>query len=206
MSPRASSSKEPLLRALLLRSRLLRALSRCSPALAVAVALAGCSRSETPQEPGSGSGAAEAAPAEGSAPAAGADSAGTPPPAIAAPPAPDEGSGVAVPPSLPALMRRVGFVEAGPEDLAAFVHLPPGAEGQAGVFGEGDRAVRVALIAYPNPRYVAPHLSDVQERVRVLPNPREAAVAHDRFIVHVMAVDRATADEVAGRIAETLGW
>lgn len=110
------------------------------------------------------------------------------------------------PPSLPSVMRRAGFVEASPADLADFVHVPPGAEGQAGVFGEGERSVRVALIAYPNPRYVAPHLSDVQERARVLPDAREAAVASGRMIVHVMAVDGATAREVADRIAAVLGW
>lgn len=110
------------------------------------------------------------------------------------------------PPTLPSLMRQAGFERASQADLADFVHLPPGAEGEAGVFGEGERAVRIALIAYPNPRYVRPHVTDVQERIRVLPNPREAVLHHHRWVVHLMAVDRATADESARRIQAVLGW
>ena len=110
------------------------------------------------------------------------------------------------PPSLPSLMRQAGFERASEADLADFVHVPPGAEGEAGVFGEGDRAVRVALIAYPNPRYVRPHVTDVLERIRVLPNPREAVLYHHRWVVHLMAVDRATADETAARLLGVLRW
>ncbi|MFT6395565.1 MAG: hypothetical protein ACJAYU_000307 [Bradymonadia bacterium] len=103
-------------------------------------------------------------------------------------------------------MRQAGFERASEADLADFVHLPPGAEGEAGVFGEGNRAVRIALISYPNPRYVRPHVTDVQERIRVLPNPREAVLHHHRWVVHLMAVDRATADDTAERIRTVLGW
>ncbi len=110
------------------------------------------------------------------------------------------------PPTLPSLMRQAGFERASAADLAEFVHLPPGAEGEAGVFGEGERAVRIALIAYPNPRYVRPHVTDVRERIRVLPNPREAVLHHHRWVVHLMAVDRATADEAAERIRNVLAW
>ena len=103
-------------------------------------------------------------------------------------------------------MRRIGFIEADSADLTEFAHLPPGAEGQAGAFGEGERVVRVASIAYPNPRYVAPHLTDVRERIRVLPNPREAVLAQDRWIIHIMARDLDTANEVRDGLAATLGW
>ena len=110
------------------------------------------------------------------------------------------------PPTLPSLMRQAGYDRASEASLADFVHVPPGAEGEAGVFGEGERAVRVAMIAYPNPRYVRPHVTDVQERIRVLPNPREAVLHHHRWVVHLMAVDKETADETAERLREVLGW
>jgi len=103
-------------------------------------------------------------------------------------------------------MRRIGYETAGEADLAEFVHVPPGARGESGVFGSGEHQVRVALIEYPNPRYVRPHLSDVQERVRVLPSAREAVLAHERWIVHVMAADLATAELTRSRIAEALFW
>lgn len=110
------------------------------------------------------------------------------------------------PPALAGLMRRIGYAEASEADLDAFAHLPPGATGDAGTFGSGEATVRVALIAYPNARYVAPHLNDVHERERVLPSPREAAVAHDRWILHVMARDHASARAVADAAADALGW
>jgi hypothetical protein len=116
------------------------------------------------------------------------------------------GSGVRDPASLPVLMRQIGFDDASEADLAEFVHLPPGAEGTAGAFGGGAAQVRVALVGYPNPRYAAPHVSDIRERVRVIPSARESVATHGRWVIHVLAVDRATAEDVRDRLVEVLGW
>ncbi len=109
-------------------------------------------------------------------------------------PTPSAGSGTPTP---------VSTAEA---DLAEFVHLPPGAEGTAGAFGGGAAQVRVAVVGYPNPRYAAPHVSDIRERVRVIPSAREAVATHGRWVIHVLAVDRATAEDVRDRLVEFLGW
>ncbi len=116
------------------------------------------------------------------------------------------GSDVQDPPSLPVMMRQIGFDDASEADLAEFVHLPPGAEGTAGAFGGGAAQVRVAVVGYPNPRYAAPHVSDIRERVRVIPSAREAVATHGRWVIHVLAVDRATAEDVRDRLVEFLGW
>lgn len=110
------------------------------------------------------------------------------------------------PPTLPSLMRQAGYEHASEAALSDFVHVPPGAEGEAGTFGEGANAVRVALIAYPNPRYVRPHVTDVLERARVLEEARETVLSHHRWVVHIVAVDRERADDAAARLARVLGW
>lgn len=110
------------------------------------------------------------------------------------------------PPSLPSLMRQAGYDRASEANLADFVHVPPGAEGEAGTFGEGQNAVRVALIAYPNPRYVRPHVTDVRERTRVLAEAREAVLFHHRWVVHIVAVDHERVEEAEERIRRVLGW
>lgn len=174
----------------------------------VATLVAGCDRPSDPPPPAEGSGeepTTAAAPTEGSA-AAAPDAPAAPPSTADATAEAEETEPSLAPPALAALMRRIGYAEASEADLDAFAHLPPGATGDAGAFGSGDATVRAALIAYPNARYVAPHLNDVRERERVLPSPREAAVAHDRWIFHVMARDHDTAREVANAAADALGW
>jgi len=110
------------------------------------------------------------------------------------------------PPPLVEIMRRAGYTDAADADLAEFVHVPPGAEGEAGSFGDGEGEARVAFVRYPNDRYARPHVTDVAERRRILPELGEAIVAEGRFVAHVRAVDRVTADAVANRIADSLGW
>lgn len=103
-------------------------------------------------------------------------------------------------------MRGIGYTDASPASLDEFVHLPPGAEGEAGTFGSGERTVRVALIGYPNRHYARPHVTDVAERNRVLPAPREAIVSNGRWVVHVAAADRESAEAVVERVREALDW
>ncbi len=110
------------------------------------------------------------------------------------------------PPDLVTLMRAIGFADAVPADLADFVHVPPGAEGEAGSFGGSDGEVRVALVRYPNPRYARPHRTDVEERRRVVPDLGEAVAQQGRFVVHVRAAQRSRADAVVAAIVEELGW
>lgn len=173
---------------------------------AAAMLTAACDRGaeDAPAEPATG--AATALPEAQTAPDEPAtEAAPTPPAADATEPAAAVDD-TPPPPSLPALMRRVGYVEADSADLADFVHLPPGATGQAGAFGHDEETVRVALISYPNSRYARPHFVDVQTRVNVLPNPREAALVNGRYLVHIMARDLDTANRVRDQIAETLQW
>lgn len=110
------------------------------------------------------------------------------------------------PPPLVEIMRRVGYTDASEADLAEFVHLPPGADGEAGSFGDGAGEARVAFVRYPNPRYARPHVTDIMERRRLLPELGEAIVSDGRYVAHVRAANRATADAVADRIADSLAW
>lgn len=134
-----------------------------------------------------------AAPAPAGVPAAGATDPAAPP---------DEGPM----PDLLAVMRAVGWPEAEPQDLAAYVPVPPASEGQAGQFGRGDQEVGVALIRYPNPRYAQPHVVDVRERLRVAPTLPEAVAMHGRSVLHVRAADRTTAETVLASIVARLAW
>lgn len=115
---------------------------------------------------------------------------------------PDEGPM----PDLLAVMRAVGWPEAEPQDLAAYVPVPPASEGQAGQFGSGDQEVGVALIRYPNPRYAQPHVVDVRERLRVAPTLPEAVAMHGRSVLHVRAANRQTAETVLTSIVARLAW
>ncbi|MCB9506927.1 MAG: hypothetical protein H6698_04345 [Myxococcales bacterium] len=182
-----------------LRTRLLAGI------VALGAVASGCSpgRDPAPTE------AAE--PADGSATtAANPDDPPAPPAATGAPsenPAPGAAhAAVTEPPPLAGLMARVGFDPDGAAALDDFVHLPPGATGESGEFRRGTDTVRVALIRYPNPRFAAPHVTDIDERRRVLPHPHEAVASRDRFVVHVVARDLATADAVARDVSVALGW
>lgn len=110
------------------------------------------------------------------------------------------------PPELLVVMRAIGYADAQPSDLAEFVPVPPGATGEAGNFGDGEREVSVALLRYPNPRYARPHVTDVQERRLVLPATGEAVISDGRFVIHIMATNRETADAVASALASELDW
>jgi hypothetical protein len=110
------------------------------------------------------------------------------------------------PPGLVEMMRRAGYTDASQADLAEFVHLPPGADGEAGSFGDGQGEARVAFVRYANERYARPHVTDVLERRRILPGLGEAVASDGRYVIHVRAVDRVTADAIAARIADSLGW
>lgn len=107
---------------------------------------------------------------------------------------------------LVALMREVGFADARPEDLAQYVPVPPGAVGAAGSFAGPEGEVRVALIRYANPNYVRPHLSDLEERRRVIEQLAEAWANDATTVLHVKAIDRATAERVRDAIVARLGW
>ena len=109
-------------------------------------------------------------------------------------------------PDLVAVMRSVGFPESASADLADFVPVPPGAEGVAGTFVEGSTEVRVAVILYPNEQYARPHVTDVEQRLRVVPGTPEAVRRSGTMVVHVRAADPARATEVADGVAAQLGW
>jgi hypothetical protein len=113
---------------------------------------------------------------------------------------------VAVPPALPELMARLGYHDATEVALAEFVPVPPGATGEAGAFGRGESTVRVALVRYANERFAGPHVRDLEERRLVLPTSGEAVLNAGRFVVHIEALDRATADAVAAELRAALRW
>lgn len=119
-----------------------------------------------------------------------------------------EGSGapVLVPPPLPDVMQRLGYTDPTEVALAEFVPVPPGATGEAGAFGRGERTVRVALVRYANERFAGPHVRDLAERRALLPDSGEAYLHAGRFVVHIEAVDRATADALAAELADALRW
>lgn len=180
-------------------------------AAVLGVALAACrGAGDGPTTDGSGAGTAEgsatqAAPAPTAGPgiAAVADAGAAPAETRYAEPPADP---TEAPPDLVTLMRAIGFADAMPADLADFVHVPPGAEGEAGSFGGSEGEVRVALVRYPNPRYARPHRTDVEERRRVVPDLGEAVAQQGRFVVHVRAAQRSRADQVVAAIVEELGW
>ena len=110
------------------------------------------------------------------------------------------------PPPLERLMRDLGYDDPSEAQLADFVPVPPGATGEAGVFGRGDETLRVALFRYPNPRFAGPHVRDLEERRALLPDGGEAFVARGPYVIHVEAIDRARADEAAAEIRARLRW
>jgi len=121
----------------------------------------------------------------------------------AASPAPGERE---PPPPLEEWMRAVGYTDRSEIALDQFVHTPPGATGEAGTFGRGDQTVRVASIAYPNERYARPHVTDIEERMRLLPESGDAVAAHGRFVIQVSASSRERADEVRDAMVQHAGW
>jgi hypothetical protein len=171
--------------------------------LLVAIAVSACPSSEPPVgSPSAATGSAAPAtaevPAEGSAAAA--------PAVLANPEGRDDGTPLAVPPPLPELMARLGYHDATEVALAEFVPVPPGATGEAGAFGRGESTVRVALVRYANARFAGPHVRDLEERRMVLPQSGEAVLHAGRFVVHIEALDRATADGVASQLRTALRW
>lgn len=182
-------------------------------ALTACIALGACSRPSDPALPGAAppqDGVAPgAASPDGSAAAGGHTGAATEAagrPAGRGPASAAAVSSATEPPPLPNLMTRLGFESDGTAALDDFVHLPPGATGESGEFRRGTDTVRVALIRYPNPRFAAPHVTDIDERRRVLPHPHEAVASYDRFVVHIVARDLETADAVARQASDALGW
>lgn len=159
---------------------------------------------DPPAEAGSGTGERAEAPAEGSAAASEAESESAQ--AAAEGSAADGAPRVPAPPPLERLMRDLGYDDPSEAQLAEFVPVPPGATGEAGVFGRGEQTVRVALLRYPNARFAGPHIRDLEERRALLPGGGEAVLARDRFVVHVEALDRAGADALVERLRERLGW
>jgi hypothetical protein len=109
-------------------------------------------------------------------------------------------------PDLVALMRDVGYPDARPDDLARYVPVPPGAIGAAGSFAGVGGEVQVALIRYANANYVRPHLTDLEERRRVVPELAEAWAHDTTAVLHVRAADRATAQRVCDAVSARLGW
>lgn len=191
------------------RSQAVRRTQGALGSLFVALALSGCPSSEPPvgspsAATGSGSGSAAPATAEAGPPADG--SATAAPSVVADPAGPDDGTPLAVPPPLPELMARLGYHDATEVALAEFVPVPPGATGEAGAFGRGESTVRVALVRYANARFAGPHVRDLEERRMVLPQSGEAVLHAGRFVVHIEALDRATADGVASQLRTALRW
>jgi hypothetical protein len=155
--------------------------------------------------PGSGSGAASPAEPAGDGSGAGA------PGEVGAGSGAGAGASAAAPetvaaPELQALMRRAGFTPAGEADVAEFVPVPPGATAEAGSFVAGERTVRVVVVAYPNPRYARPHVTDVLERRRLVPSAGDAVLSRGPVVVQVHGATRADADETAAALQRLLEW
>ena len=107
-------------------------------------------------------------------------------------------------PDLVALMRGAGWPDASPAELLDFVPVPPGAVGQAAIFGSGTEQVRVAVILYANDRFAQPHRTDVEERRRLLPDLPEAVAQLGPLVVHVRASERERAEALAAELADRI--
>lgn len=146
--------------------------------------------------PGSGSSASEQTAAAAAAPAPGSGAVPT-----------DGSSAAAVDvPSLESLMRRAGFAGAGEARADEFVPVPPGATAEAGSFDNAERSVRAVLVRYPNPRYARPHVTDVLERRRLLPQSGDAVLSRGPVVIQVQAATREIADGLAVELQRLLEW
>lgn len=189
------------------RSQAVRRTQGAVGSLLVAIAVSACPSSEPSvgsPSAATGSGSGSTAPATAEVPAEG--SAAAAPAVLANPEGRDDGTPLAVPPPLPELMARLGYHDATEVALAEFVPVPPGATGEAGAFGRGESTVRVALVRYANARFAGPHVRDLEERRMVLPQSGEAVLHAGRFVVHIEALDRAAADELASQLRAALRW
>jgi hypothetical protein len=154
----------------------------------------------------SGSGAAvETAPAAGSTAAAQPSGEGS---GSASVPGSAEGSAAAAAdvPSLESLMRRAGFGGAGQVRADEFVPVPPGATAEAGTFDNAERSVRAVLVRYPNARYARPHVTDVLERRRLLPQSGDAVLSQGAVVIQLQAATRVVADTLANELQRLLDW
>lgn len=156
---------------------------------------------------GSTDGASPAVAGGAVAPSAG-EGSGAPAPGEEVVAAPTEDAGTAAVereqrlPDLVALMRAEGWPDATAAELLEFVPVPPGAEGHAGIFGREREQVRVALILYANERFARPHVTDVEERRRVVADLPEAVARSGRLVVHVRASSRGDAEALAARLMD----
>jgi hypothetical protein len=179
-------------------------------------AIVACQPAQEPSLPAveSGSGAAT-----GASPGAGSGEAGVPPSdrsvegsatrdADGSSSAGSEGSSnpVIEVPSLDSLMRRAGFGGAGQVRPDEFVPVPPGATAEAGSFDNAERSVRAVLVRYPNPRYARPHVTDVLERRRLLPQSGDAVLSRGAVVIQLQAATRESADALAAELQRLLEW
>jgi hypothetical protein len=109
-------------------------------------------------------------------------------------------------PSLESLMRRAGFGGAGQARPDEFVPVPPGATAEAGTFDNAERSVRAVLVRYPNARYARPHVTDVLERRRLLPQSGDAVLSQGPVVIQLQAATRDVADTLANELQRLLEW
>lgn len=103
-------------------------------------------------------------------------------------------------------MRRAGFAGAGEARADEFVPVPPGATAEAGSFDNAERSVRAVLVRYPNPRYARPHVTDVLERRRLLPQSGDAVLSRGAVVIQLQAATREIADGLAVELQRLLEW